>query len=261
MDSQPARNFGGLKEHLTQANFEALRNFWFEHLPTDSDRILPKPEKQRRWYFGGKEFDDICVSQFSPILEAIRAAGISSAQEILTIAQPGSPLDWLSLVILLDQIPRNTYRGDKASICFGYFDPLAVQLSLKALEEGIPNKVPELRWKFSYRNWFYMPLMHSEDVSAHDKAVFEFLQMERDILSLLEGSGGEDEFEIKAREVVQADPETAKALGKINLEFEKKHQVIIDKFGRYPHRNKALGREPTAEETEYLKNGGDTFSA
>lgn len=41
--------------------------------------------------------------------------------------------------------------------------------------------------------------------------------------------------------------------------FEKRHNVILEKFGRYPHRNQVLGRESTAEEMEYLENGGETF--
>ncbi|RMJ18949.1 hypothetical protein CDV36_001407 [Fusarium kuroshium] len=257
MDSQTTRNLDGLRGHLTHNKLEELRAFWFEHLTSETDRAIPRAEQQRRWFFGGKEFDDICV----PILEAIKAAGITSIEDILAVAQPRDPLDWLSLVILLDQIPRNSYRGTEAAICFTFFDPLAVQLTLKALEEGLPDKAPELRWQFSHRNWLYMPLMHSEDASAHEKALLGYERMQQDILSLLEGTGGENEYEKKARETAQADPETAKAFGKLNVDFEKKHQVIIERFGRYPHRNKALGREPTAEETEYLENGGDTFAA
>jgi uncharacterized protein (DUF924 family) len=200
-------------------------------------------------------------TRFSPVLEAIRNAGVTSAQELLSIAKPRNSLDWLSLIILLDQIPRNSYRGEKSSICFTYFDPLAQQISLEAIKQGIPDKAPGIRWVFSHRNWFYMPLMHSEDISAHEKAVAAFDQMNQDILSLMKGTGGADEYERKAREVVQADPETAKSVGEMNKVFEEKHRVIIERFGRYPHRNKALGREATPEEVEFLENGGDTFGS
>ncbi|KAJ4268854.1 hypothetical protein NW762_002924 [Fusarium torreyae] len=261
MGSQPTKNLDSLKEYLTHDKLEALQNFWFEHLPQGASRVVVAPEYQKRWFFSDKQFDDVCVNQFSPILEAMRNAGVTSAQEIVSIAQPRSPLDWLSLVILLDQIPRNSYRGDKASICFTYFDPLALQLSLEAIKQGIPDQAPEIRWVFSHRNWFYMPLMHSEDLSAHKKAMSEFERMNQDILSLMEGTGGADEYEKKAREAVQADPETAKTVGQTNRAFEEKHLVIIEKFGRYPHRNKALGREPRPEETEFLENGGDTFGS
>lgn len=177
----------------------------------------------------------------------------------MSIAQPRNPLDWLSLIILLDQITRNSYRGDKASMCFTCFDPLALQLSLQAIKRGIPDTAPEIRWVFSHRSWFYMPLMHSEDLPTHTKAGLEFEQMNQDILSLLDGTGGADEYEKRARDVVQADPEAAMKMGETNREFEEKHLMIIKKFGRYPYRNQALGREPTPEETGFLQNGGDTF--
>ncbi|KAG4290310.1 hypothetical protein FPRO06_02196 [Fusarium proliferatum] len=251
----------GLKEHLTHDKLDELRSFWFEHIPEEANRIIAPGELQKRWFFSDKEFDNVCVTRFSPALEAIRNAGVTSAQELLSVAKPRNSLDWLGLIILLDQIPRNSYRGDKSSICFNYFDPIAQQVSLEAIKQGIPDKAPEIRWVFSHRNWFYMPLMHSEDISAHEKAVAAFEQMNQDILSLTEGTGGADEYERKAREVVQADPEAAKAVGETNKVFEEKHIVIIKRFGRYPHRNKALGREATPAEVEFLESGGDTFGS
>ncbi|KAF5020956.1 hypothetical protein F66182_7002 [Fusarium sp. NRRL 66182] len=249
MASQSPEHLESLKKHLSYDTLDALRNFWFEHLTDDSSRVIPARDMMKR------------CAEFSPALEAIRTAGVASAQEILSIAQPRNALDWLSLVILLDQIPRNSYRGDRASICFTYFDPLAQELSLGAIEQGLPDEAPEIRWVFSHRSWFYLPLMHSEDLAAHDKAASEYDLMNKDILSLTEGSGGADPYEKKAREAVQADPEAAKTLGKTNQAFEEKHRAIIARFGRYPHRNKALGREPRPEETEFLENGGDTFGS
>jgi uncharacterized protein (DUF924 family) len=71
----------------------------------------------------------------------------------------------------------------------------------------------------------YMPFMHSESRSIHEQAV-----------ELFDGPGMEK-----------------------NLEFELKHKEIIDRFGRYPHRNTILGRESTPEEIEFLKNPGSSF--
>ncbi|KAF5640588.1 hypothetical protein F52700_3739 [Fusarium sp. NRRL 52700] len=255
------KNLEGLKEHLTYYKLDELRNFWFEHIPNDANRIIAPQELQKRWYFSDKEFDNVCVTRFSPILEAIRNAGVTSAQELLSVVQPRNSLDWLSLIILLDQIPRNSYRGEESLICFTYFDPIAQQVSLEAIKQGIPDKAPEIRWVFSHRTWFYMPLMHSEDISAHGKAVAAYDQMYRDILSLMEGTDGAEDYERKAREVVQADPEVAKVIGETSKVFEEKHRVIIERFGRYPHRNKALGREATPAEVEFLESGGDTFGS
>jgi uncharacterized protein (DUF924 family) len=103
--------------------------------------------------------------------------------------------------------------------------------------------------------------MHSEDLPAQIKAGLEFEQMNQDMLSLVEETGVTDEYEKRARDVVQADPEAAKKMGEIDREFEENHLMIIEKFGWYPHRNQALGRELTLEEIEFLQNGGDTFGS
>jgi hypothetical protein len=66
MDSQAARNLDGLKGHLTHNKLEELRAFWFEHLTSEADRAIPRAENQRRWFFGGKEFDDVCVQVTPP---------------------------------------------------------------------------------------------------------------------------------------------------------------------------------------------------
>lgn len=146
-------------------------------------------------------------------------------------------------------------------LCFTYFDPLAQQLSLEAIKRGIPDTAPEIRWVFSHRNSFNMPLMHSEDLPAQIKAGLEFEQMNQDMLSLVEETGVADEYQTRARDVVQVDPEAAKNMGETNRTLEEKHMMIIEKFGQYLHRNQALGRKPTPEETGFLQNGGDTFGS
>lgn len=60
MGSQ-GNDLDSLKEHLTYDKLEALRAFWFEHLPQDADRIIAGPEYQKRWFFSDKQFDDVCV--------------------------------------------------------------------------------------------------------------------------------------------------------------------------------------------------------
>jgi hypothetical protein len=55
------KDLDSLKEHLTYDKLEALRAFWFEHLPQDADRIIAGPEYQKRWFFSDKQFDDVCV--------------------------------------------------------------------------------------------------------------------------------------------------------------------------------------------------------
>lgn len=207
-----------------------------------------------------------------PALEAIRQSGATSGADILAAApSPDEPLDWLSLVLLLDQMPRNCYRGDdKAAVVFSFFDPMARSVALEAIDQHrIPHGNPLIGWQFAYRNWFYLPLMHSEDLQTHDRALREYTRMQDDIESLAASDGAadsqsnalEDSIRAEARRIVNADLEAARALVKNYLSFEKKHYDIISRFGRYPHRNKALGRPMTDEEKSYLEGGGETFGA
>lgn len=99
-------------------------------------------------------------------------------------------------------------------------DDQAVQLTLKTIESG-----DDLSLTPNERSFIYMPLMHSEASHIHELAVEKFTQL-----------GNES-----------------------NLQFELKHKEIIDRFGRYPHRNDILGRESTPEEIEFLKQAGSSF--
>jgi uncharacterized protein (DUF924 family) len=169
----------------------------------------------------------------------------------------------MSLLILLDQMPRNCYRGASSSVVFNEFDPLARDITRAAIELGIPDEKSEIRWQFAYRSWFYMPLMHSEELADHEKALQGFKKALADVEELAGEQPGstDDEYRARAGDAVRADAATAMKMVKMNLDYEQMHYDIVERFGRYPHRNAALGREPTAEETEYLEKGGETFAA
>lgn len=100
------------------------------------------------------------------------------------------------------------------------YDPIALVLAQEAIANQADEKVPE-----EQRFFFYMPFMHSESALIHQQAV-----------ELFSKPGMEN-----------------------NLDFEHRHKAIIDQFGRYPHRNKILGRESTQEEVEFLKKPGSSF--
>lgn len=99
-------------------------------------------------------------------------------------------------------------------------DPLALALAQEAIHLGLDIDLPA-----EQRIFLYMPFMHSESKIIHIQALklFEALAIP------------------------------------VNLDFEKKHKVIIDRFGRYPHRNEILGRESTPEELEFLKQPNSSF--
>jgi uncharacterized protein (DUF924 family) len=99
-------------------------------------------------------------------------------------------------------------------------DNLALRLAQEAVAKGEDKKIP-----IEQRSFLYMPYMHSENMKVHEKAVTLFSQ-----------SGLE-----------------------YNLKYEMMHKKIIDRFGRYPHRNKVLGRVSTTEELDFLKEEGSSF--
>ena len=99
-------------------------------------------------------------------------------------------------------------------------DPLALALAQEAIALG-----KDVELSPTQQSFLYMPFMHSESLLIHERAV-----------ELFKAPGMEN-----------------------NYEFEIKHKVIIDRFGRYPHRNEILGRESTAEEIEFLTQPGSSF--
>ncbi|KJZ72189.1 hypothetical protein HIM_08454 [Hirsutella minnesotensis 3608] len=261
---------GDAKFQLSAAQLRDVRDLWFEHLTSSEDFVLPRQKQNERWFVGSEAFDHICVERFAAILEGIRKSNIKTGTDILEVAKPDDPLDWLSLVILLDQIPRNCYRGDAAAVAFTFFDPIAYEVARAAIERGLPEVNPQLRWQLAYRQWFYLPFMHSEDLGEHTLALRAYDKMRKDVYTLaeeiydaepLEPLQGYEQPDYRARaaKVVRANAERYCLIMDRKVLMEKKHMDIIKRFGRYPHRNKAMRRISTAEETEYLENGGETF--
>lgn len=99
-------------------------------------------------------------------------------------------------------------------------DPLALALAQEAVSLGLDQQLEPQK-----RTFLYMPYMHSESLLVHDNALKLFTELGREN----------------------------------NLEFEKKHRAIIEKFGRYPHRNNTLGRQSTVAEYEFLTQPGSSF--
>ncbi|KAH8892166.1 DUF924-domain-containing protein [Thozetella sp. PMI_491] len=252
-----------LAQALSPAFLADIRKFWFRDLPNDDHFILPTPEAMKRWFGRDESFDKACLAGYGGTLELIRSVA-ATADDLLLAAKPASPLDWVSLILLLDQIPRNIYRGVDSRVAFEVFDPVALSISLRAIEAGIPQR-PEVKYRLAYRSWFYMPLMHSEDLAIHDIAVKQHEQLQDDVTALINGAaadGGPDDVKTDVehcRVVMARDENVPLKIISGSSGYENLHRDIISKFGRYPHRNKVLGREPTEAETKYLEDGGQTF--
>ncbi len=134
----------------------------------------------------------------------------------------GSAEGRLALVLALDQAPRVIFRRQaEAFACDGQ----ALALTLAGIAAGIDRQ-----YGLVERAFFYMPLEHSEDPLAQQLSVTQFEELAADF------------------------PEHAEVTGSF-LKYARDHAAIIERFGRFPHRNDALGRASTAAEARFLENG------
>ena len=131
------------------------------------------------------------------------------------------PRECLALILLLDQVPRNIFREDARSYAT---DALAREAARHAIESGFDSELENVE------RWFvYLPFEHSEDMEDQRRSV-----------ELFEAMGGDGE-----------DVDVA--------HYARRHLEIVERFGRFPHRNRVLGRESTPEEAEFLEEPGSSF--
>lgn len=138
-----------------------------------------------------------------------------------------TPQGWLALVLLLDQLPRMIFRDTPQSYSG---DTRAQELVKHGLKLQRDLALTPLQ-----RTFIYLVLEHTENLDAQDEAIRRFAAL----LPLL--------------------PATDRDYFTRTLEYAKKHRVVIERFGRFPHRNEVLGRESTEEEVEFLKGPGSRF--
>jgi uncharacterized protein (DUF924 family) len=159
-----------------------------------------------KWFKKDTAFDDEIRSRFCKTYEAA-ARGELTAWEA---TREGA----LALAIVLDQFPRNMFRGSARAFAA---DPLALAVATRAIERGFDLQLP-----VQERSFFYLPFEHSERMADQERCCELFR------------STGDAEL----------------------LEWAALHPDIIRRFGRFPHRNAALGRVTTAEEQAFLDGGG-----
>ncbi len=162
-----------------------------------------------RWFKKDDAFDAVIRGRF----EAAHHAAARGEYDDWVETAEGA----LALLILLDQFPRNLYRGSAHAFAT---DPLARKFALEAGARGWDKQFEAI-----LRPFFHLPFEHSESLA--DQAL------------------GVTLCEAQEREV-----------GDSNLKWALIHQDIIVRFGRFPHRNHALGRATTAEEQAFLDEGG-----
>lgn len=174
---------------------------------------------QKQWFQKVARFDQQIRQRFGATLVAALAG------QLQAWAQDAEGR--LALILVLDQFTRNAFRGQAASFAG---DPQALALALEGLERGDDARLPPMA-----RPFVYLPLEHAEDLAMQQRAVQLF-----DALP------------------AQAEGEVAQSLAK-NADYAHRHLAVIQRFGRFPHRNAILGRTSTQEELDYLAQPGAGF--
>ena len=161
------------------------------------------------WYRADEDVDAEIARRWADAWACARKGGLEHWQ--------ASPEGALAYIILTDQFPRNLFRDDLRAFVT---DQLALNAAGKAIHRRWDLRVPE-----PGRQFFYLPLMHSESQSDQDRCV---------------------------RLMITRMPET----GASNLLHARAHREVIRQFGRFPYRNAALGRPSTGAEARFLDGGG-----
>lgn len=191
--------------------------FWFG---SKIGMIEINAEKSDLWWGKNSEIDKGIAKRFSSLVEIIHSGSQYDHWR-------NEPEGCLASILVLDQFPRNIYRGLPQS--FSY-DKAARDLAEHFLSCGFAQSLTLLQCVFAY-----LPYEHSEALKDQQHSVLLYQQL-----------------------LHRADAE-ARGMFENFLDFAVRHRQIIEKFGRFPHRNEILGRHSSAEELDFLKQDGSSF--
>ena len=195
---------------------EAILEFWFGDAVSDAAKATAR---DRFWFGAASDTDAIIRERFFPAIEA------AARDELAAWAL--EPRSALAEVILLDQFPRNVWRG--TANAFAY-DSRALDAARAAVAAGHLDRLAPVEQAF-----LVLPFEHSEAIQDQREGVH---------LSAM---------------IAASAPAEWRALLERYLDFAVKHLEIIERFGRFPHRNRVLGRAATPGEIEYLAAEGERF--
>lgn len=171
------------------------------------------------WWRKNPKVDEEITSRFKSTLEAIAAGKLSEWQT--------TPEGWCASILVLDQFSRHIYRGTPRSFSQ---DTLAISLARKGLGENKDQTLHVIQ-----RVFMALPFEHSELLEDQHFAV-------RYLTELAKKAPLEWRTQIHE-----------------NADYARQHLRIIERFGRFPHRNAILGRTSTGEEVAFLKEPGSSF--
>ena len=183
-------------KRATQSDPVAVLDFWFRELTP------------RHWFLGSAKLDAQMRRRFSAWVDAALKGELD--------AWAATPRGRLALILLLDQFTRNVHRGAPGAFAG---DAKAQALVLEGLTAGMDNPL-----NLAERQFFYMPLVHAEDLELQALSLKKFAAFLREAQSI--------------------------------MNHQKDHAATIERFGRFPARNAALGSPSTAKEEEFVSQSG-----
>jgi uncharacterized protein (DUF924 family) len=187
-----------------------------------SDGAMDQPtidSRMDRWFTANPAFDAQIRQEFGPLVAQASKGALDSWAE--------QPEGRLALILLLDQFRRNIYRGTPKAFSR---DAQAVRLCVEGAAAGAYKNLTPLQQAF-----YFMPLQHAESLRIQQRSV-----------KIYEG-------------LLANVSETLKATFATFAQFAELHHDIIAAHGRFPHRNRILGRPDTPDEAAYLESAGTTF--
>ena len=198
------------------ATSEDVIDFWIGAANEDADAAK---EKNKLWFQKSDETDAAIADQFGLLHRRL----IEDRDYASEFVDQG-PNERLAAIIVLDQFSRNMFRGSAKAFAQ---DDVARELAEEGLTRGADKGLSEAK-----RIFFYIPFEHSEAAIDQVRSIALFTALYKDSRAAF-------------RPLVES-----------TLEYAYAHKAVIDRFGRYPHRNAALGRASTPEELDWLAKGG-----
>jgi uncharacterized protein (DUF924 family) len=196
-------------ESMLDPRATEVLDFWFG-APDQPFHLQTRPE----WFRKDPAFDAQIRTRFGTLIEAALRGELQGWAAL--------PRSALARIVVLDQFPRNVFRGS-ARMFDG--DVLALAAAREMLASGTDRSLAGVQ-----RQFVYLPFEHSEVLANQQQALHLFGQLE-------------------------AEQPALQGL----TEWARKHHDIVARFGRFPHRNATLGRPSTPEELEFLKQPGSGF--
>jgi len=201
--------------------FEVL-NFWFGPRPYTAAQV----NQHSRLWFGESNAPEVLPQTDELIKDRFGDLTRAAALGQLNTWESGARRR-LALIVLLDQFSRNIFRGTARA--FGQ-DRQALSLTMSGMQIGADATLDPVE-----RIFFYMPLIHAEDADVQEEGLAAF------------------------RRLREEAPAAMISMFEANLAAAMEHRDVIARFGRFPHRNRAMGRESTPDELEWMAAGGKSF--